>query len=215
VSANHQIPDIGHEGLPTTLGTLLVAVPSGRPTLEAEWVGLVHSIGAGDQEAFRHLYGRLHAVVYTLSVRIVHDKQTAEEVTLDVFHDVWRRAAAYDEAGGTVVGWVMNQARSRAIDQTRFARRKKRVDPYPRGPEPASEDDSGFEMDSDARNGQLRAAVAGLTVLERRAIEMAFFAECSYAEAARRLHQPAGTVKSRIRSGLEKLRRTLDSRSLS
>ena len=62
-------------------------------------------------------------------VRITGNRETAEELTLDVFHDVWRRASTYDVKGGSVVGWIMNQARSRAIDRVRFDHRKKRVTP--------------------------------------------------------------------------------------
>ena len=71
---------------------------------------------------------RTHRIVFTLMVRITNNRETAEELTLDVFHDVWRRASTYDPAGGSVVGWIMNQARSRAIDRLRFEQRKKRVD---------------------------------------------------------------------------------------
>jgi RNA polymerase sigma-70 factor, ECF subfamily len=208
VSATKTTPGRENDPAPT-LGTLLYAGTKPR-TAEVVWIALVHSIAAGDQLAFRDLYGRMHAIVYTLIVRIVRDTHTAEEVTLDVFHDIWRRAASYDEAGGTVVGWVMNQARSRAIDQTRFERRKKRVDPYPDSSEPLSETDSATDLDSHRRDKQLRAAVSELTPHERSAIEMAFFSDCTYAEAATRLGEPAGTIKTRIRSGLEKLRTALD-----
>lgn len=146
------------------------------------------------------------AAVPTLGER---DTGTAEEITLDVFHDIWRRAGSYDVAGGTVVGWVMNQARSRAIDKTRFERRKKRVNPFPHDPEDVDENDSGAAIDERKEEIRLRAAVARLTPSERSAIEMAYFSDCTYAEAATRLGESPGTVKSRIRSGLEKLRHAL------
>jgi DNA-directed RNA polymerase specialized sigma24 family protein len=72
----------------------------------------------------------MHRIVFTLIVRITNNRETAEELTLDVFHDVWRRAANYDPATGSVVGWIMNQARSRAIDRLRFEHRKKRFNNY-------------------------------------------------------------------------------------
>ena len=75
------------------------------------------------------LYERAHRAVFTFVMRITANRETAEEVTLDVFHDVWRRASRYQEADGTVLGWIMNQARSRAIDRLRFEQRKKRVQP--------------------------------------------------------------------------------------
>jgi RNA polymerase sigma-70 factor (ECF subfamily) len=177
---------------------------------EAEWVALVRSMAAGDQLALRELYARTHRIVFTLIVRTVQNKETAEELTLDVFHDVWRRAAAYDPANGTVVGWIMNQARSRAIDRVRFDQRKKRVNAHPEEPivEP-SVSGPHETLDSNEQAHAVRAAVLALGADERAAIETAFFAECTYAEAASRLNQPVGTVKTRIRSGLTKLREAL------
>ena len=110
---------------PATLGDVLYA-KSKAPATEQEWVALVESIAAGDQLALHALYERSHRVVFTLIVRITANRETAEELTIDVFHDVWRRAPRYDAANGTVLGWIMNQARSRAIDRLRFDNRKKR-----------------------------------------------------------------------------------------
>jgi len=173
------------------------------------WVALVDSVAGGDQFAFRELFERMHTLVYTLTLRIVQDRQTAEEVTLDVFEGVWQRAGDYDAANGTVVGWIMNQARSRAIDRIRHDTRQKRVNPWPDTEEPQPVADSASTIDRGKRDVQLRAAVAQLTPHERSAIEMAYFAGHSYAEVAIRLGQPAGTIKTRIRSGLGKLRRHL------
>jgi RNA polymerase sigma-70 factor, ECF subfamily len=119
-----------------TLGDLLYGGQTTPPVSEKDWVALVHAIAAGDQRALHTLYERMHRVVFTLSVRITNDRATAEELTLDVFHDVWRRASSYDPAGGSVAGWIMNQARSRAIDRLRFEQRKKRVDPHAESPLP-------------------------------------------------------------------------------
>src|SRR5215475_8286687 len=113
-----------------TLGELLYAIQSARPISEAVWIGMVRSIAAGDQLALHSIYEKTHRIVFTLIMRIIKNRETAEEVTLDVFHDVWRRASTYDPANGSVVGWVMNQARSRAIDRLRFEQRKKRVNNY-------------------------------------------------------------------------------------
>ena len=120
------------------LGDLLYADKAKTPVSEKDWVGLVQSIAAGDQRALHALYERTHRIVFTLIVRITNNRETAEELTLDVFHDVWRRASTYDAAGGSVVGWIMNQARSRAIDRLRFEQRKKRVNPHADDPLPAT-----------------------------------------------------------------------------
>jgi DNA-directed RNA polymerase specialized sigma24 family protein len=114
---------------PKTLGNLLYTDKTRAVVSEEAWVGLVRAIAAGDQRALLSLYEEAYRIVYTLSVRILNDRQAAEEITLDVFHDVWRRAATYDPDGGPVIGWILNQTRSRAIDRLRFEQRKKRVNP--------------------------------------------------------------------------------------
>jgi RNA polymerase sigma-70 factor, ECF subfamily len=194
---------------PSVLGDLLYA-DQAIPVSETDWVGLVQSMAKGDQRALHALYERTHRIVFTLSVRITNNRETAEEVTLDVFHDVWRRAATYDAGGGSVVGWIMNQARSRAIDRVRFEQRKKRVSHHGDGPLPATSARDPHEAFDVREQGRLlRDALTVLTPDERRAIEIAFFSESTYAEVAARLNQPLGTVKTRIRSGLSKLRDAL------
>jgi RNA polymerase sigma-70 factor, ECF subfamily len=195
---------------PATLGDVLYPDKSKGVVPEAEWVRLVESIAAGDQLALHALYERTHRLVFTLMVRITANRETAEELTLDVFHDVWRRATRYDAANGTVLGWIMNQARSRAIDRVRFEGRKKRVDSQAGEPLPAMEaTDSAELLAFKQQSLALRSALAVLTPDERAAIEAAFFSEMTYAEVAARLGQPLGTIKTRIRAGLHKLRRAL------
>jgi RNA polymerase sigma-70 factor (ECF subfamily) len=175
---------------------------------EQDWIGLVQSIAAGDQRALHALYERTHRIVFTLIARITNNRETSEELTLDVFHDVWRRAATYDPAGGSVVGWIMNQARSRAIDRVRFEHRKKRVNQHADDPVPSTADPHEV-CDLEQQGRLLRRALTVLTPAERQAIETAFFSDLTYQETAERLNQPLGTVKTRVRSGLMKLRRAL------
>jgi RNA polymerase sigma-70 factor (ECF subfamily) len=192
---------------PATLGDVLYARPGPRVP-EQEWATLVQLVAAGDQVALHALYERAHRMVFTLAMRITTNRETAEELTIDVFHDVWRRASGYDPANGTVLGWIMNQARSRAIDRLRFEARKKRT---------AGEDAPPAEPIADLRDvlaererrEALRAALAMLSPGERQAIETTFFSGLTHAEAAARLDQPLGTIKTRIRSGLHKLRQAL------
>lgn len=198
------------DGAPETLGDVLYAGKSKRPVPEKDWVALVRSIAAGDQLALHALYERTHRFVFTLILRITRNRETAEELTLDVFYDVWRRASRYDAGNGTVLGWIMNQARSRAIDRLRFEQRKKRVDAHPSDSVPAIEtSDSHDVLEFKEQSRALRSALTVLTPDERQAIEAAFFSELTYAEVAARLDQPLGTVKTRIRSALHKLRRAL------
>jgi RNA polymerase sigma-70 factor, ECF subfamily len=194
--------------LSKTLGDVLYA-KSTPAVLEQDWAALVQMIAAGDQLALHALYEGAHRPVFTLIMRLTANRETTEELTVDVFHDVWRRASSYDAANGTVLGWIMNQARSRAIDRLRFESRKKRNQ--------GSDEPLPAEMAADPRDvlelreqGELlRKALAALTPDERQAIETTFFAGFTHAEAAARLNQPLGTIKTRIRSGLHKLRHAL------
>ena len=185
----------------------LVFAKTPEPVPESEWVLLVQAIAGGDQRAFHTLYRWTHRIVFTLIVRITRNRETAEELTVDVFHDVWRRASTYTPGGGSVVGWLMNQARSRAIDRIRFEQRKKRVD----GSEDADPHRAATAREEESL---VRDALAELSHDERRAIETAFFSELTYVETASRLNEPIGTVKMRIRSGLAKLRRALAGKGL-
>jgi RNA polymerase sigma-70 factor (ECF subfamily) len=191
-----------------TLGDVLYA---GSKALapEQDWATLVQSIAAGDQLALHALYERAHRPVFTLIMRITANRETAEELTIDVFHDVWRRSSHYDAANGTVLAWIMNQARSRAIDRLRFQSRKKRSDAGDVQPlaEVAADPHDALELHEQSES--LRAAIATLTPEERQAIEATFFAGLTHAEAATRLNQPLGTIKTRIRSALHKLRHAL------
>jgi RNA polymerase sigma-70 factor, ECF subfamily len=194
---------------PATLGDVLYANAKMPVVPEHNWAMLVQSIAAGDQLALHALYEMSHRIVFTLIMRITANRETTEELTVDVFHDIWRRASGYDPANGTVLGWIMNQARSRAIDRLRFENRKKRTRaddlelPTEATPDPRD------VLETRERAETLRAALATLTPEERQAIETTFFAGFTHAEAAARLNQPLGTIKTRIRSALHKLRQTL------
>ena len=193
---------------PKTLGDVLYA-GSRQSVPEQVWIGLVQSIAAGDQHALHALYAMAHRVVFTLIIRITANREIAEELTVDVFHDVWRGASRYDATRGTVLGWLMNQARSRAIDRLRFENRKRRKTGGNFEPigEPAPDPHDLLELQEQQK--RLQGILATLTPGERQAIEMTFFAGQTHVEAAKRLDQPLGTIKTRIRSGLHKLRHAL------
>jgi RNA polymerase sigma-70 factor, ECF subfamily len=197
------------ESATSTLGALLYSDKTKARVTEHEWVAIVRSIAAGDQLALHALYERTHKIVFTLAMRITNNRETAEEVTLDVFHDVWRRATTYDSAGGPVIGWIMNQARSRAIDRLRFEQRKKRVNPHATDSSMIAHAGPDEAFDHAKKSRRLRDALSGLTDEEREVIETAYFSELSYSQVAAQLNQPLGTVKTRVRSGLGKLRQAL------
>ncbi len=192
-------------GADLTLGALLYADPAKARISEAAWVSLVAAIAAQDARALQALYQRLHRIVFTLAMRITGSRQSAEEVTLDVFHEAWRRASAYNPIDGTVIGWVMNLARSRAIDRVRHEQRHKRANPTGvAAPEIGIAEADPIEQREAA--ARLRRAMGCLSQEERSAIELAYFSDSTYSEVARRLEQPVGTIRTRIRSGLTKLR---------
>jgi RNA polymerase sigma-70 factor (ECF subfamily) len=184
-------------GAPGTLGDVLYAGMSSAPGTETDWVGLVREIAAGDQVALHGLYERSHRLVFTLLMRITSSRETAEELTLEVFHDVWRRAYRYDPREGTVLGWLMNRARFRALDRLRSEPRMKRAE--------ATREPAEFEDERRA----LRSALDTLTPEERQVIETAFFSELTHAEVAIRLKESLEVVRTRMRSGLHKLRQAL------
>ena len=111
---------------PRTLGDVLYADKSNALVSEREWEGLVRSVATGDLLALHRLYERAHRVVFALAVRITEERKTAEELALQVFHDVWRNASQYDASTETVLGWIMNLARAKTRDRIR--RGTKRLD---------------------------------------------------------------------------------------
>lgn len=166
--------------LPGTLGAVLYANPPKALESERDWLALVRAVAKGDQAALHALYERTHRPVFTLIMRLRPDRETAEALTLDVFVDLWRRAQAYDPAQGTVLAWIMNLARARAVAAKPRQLRHS--------------------------NQPLRTALAALRPEERYEIEAAYFAALTRAEALAPPGQPLGRVKTLIRSGLHKLR---------
>ena len=186
---------------PKTLGAILDLQKVGEHLSESHWAALVQMIADGDQRALYALYTQTHRLVFTLIVRIVGHRERAEDLTLDVFHDVWRQASTYDPATGPVIGWILNQARSKAIDCAVRTWNERVGDPASR---PVIEFRQQAEL--------VRQALRVLTPDERRTIETAFFSGLTHDEVAQKLSQPLETVKTRVRSGFAKLRQALTGR---
>jgi RNA polymerase sigma factor (sigma-70 family) len=200
------LPEQSAAGPPRTLGDVLYAGSSQALVSEKNWVRLAEGIAGGDASALHALYERTHRPVFTLMVRLTSNRETAEELTVDIFDDMWRKACRYDPSKGTVLGWVMNQARAKAIDWLRLEQLQKGPQPVPEGGLLIIDaPDYRDVMQFNEQSGRLRAALTLLAPEERAAIEIAFFAELSYTEVAARLKQPSKSIKARIRSGLRKL----------
>jgi RNA polymerase sigma-70 factor (ECF subfamily) len=170
-------------------------------------------LAAGDGDAAARLYDRHVRAVYSLALRIVNDEGDAEDVVQEVFAQAWRQAARYDASRGAVVAWLLMMARSRAIDKLRSARARPDSrgvdDPRAIDEMPAVVRDAPSRI-IDAENARLaQRALAELPLLQRLVIELAYYEGLTQREIADRLEQPLGTVKSRLRLGLLKLRDAL------
>ena len=178
---------------------------------ELELGRLIGSIAAGDQTALAELYDRSGRVAFALVLRVVGDPAVAEEVTLDVYTQVWRQARAYDSSRGTPLAWLLTIARTRAIDRLRSGKQERQRS------EPLDSADALRSASRDPEESSLlseqqrivRDAMAGLSPDQREVIELAYYQGLSQSEIASTLGQPLGTVKTRTRLGLIKLRETL------
>jgi RNA polymerase sigma-70 factor (ECF subfamily) len=173
---------------------------------------LVGRIAARDEQGLTSLYQACSTRVFGLALRIVGDRHAAEEVVVDTFAQVWERAAGYHEGKGSVLAWVLNIARSRALD------RRRRLGVARTGEGEIADLAAAVlarEAGPDAATAQaereraVRAAAAALPRGQREALAAAFFAGLTHVEIAAALQVPLGTVKSRIRDGLLALRRAL------
>lgn len=172
---------------------------------------LVAAIARRQQDALDQLYERYQAVVYHLALKILGNRETAEEVVLEVFWQVWREAERYDARRGSVGAWLATVARSRAIDALR-ARRGSPLTEEDSTERLATTDpsDNPEEQTTLAQRAALvRAALEDLSADQRAALELSFFSGLSHIEIAERLNEPLGTVKTRIRMALFKLRERL------
>ena len=167
-------------------------------------------LARGDQSALAELYDRHARPIYSLALRILREQADAEDIVQEVFAQAWNQAARFNSSRGAVAAWLLMMARSRAIDRLRFDQRKKRVNTYPHSLGPTTDIvDPQQACLFEEQSRLLRNALEVLTPEERKAIENAFFSELTYEQTARKLNQPLGTVKTRIRSGLGKLREAM------
>lgn len=168
---------------------------------------VVDRLARGDPDALAELYDRHARLVYSLALRIVRDQGDAEDLVQEVFVQVWRQTSRYVEARGSVVAWMMTITRTRAIDHLRRRAARPPGEDATRVSDPR---DTAPPVDDQlvwaARAGQMRGAVARLPRRQRIAIDLAFYDGLTHAEIAERLALPLGTVKTRIRQGLLRLR---------
>jgi RNA polymerase sigma-70 factor, ECF subfamily len=176
-------------------------------------VRLLEEISRGDRDSFARFYDLHAGLVHTFALRILRERGEAEEVVQDVFLQVWRQAGAYSTERGTPEAWLITLVRSRGIDKLRSRRRRDEMvrpaDDPDRLPEPVAMESASGPAEARATLG---GALDGLPPAQRSILELAYFDGLTQTEIAARLGEPLGTVKTRMRSGLERLRGILAAR---
>ncbi len=171
-------------------------------------VAAVARVARGEASGLETLYDRHSTMVYSLALRIVRDTAEAEDVTQEVFTQAWSQAARYDTSRGAVAAWLLMMARSRALDRLRRRRAALKSGPADDAlaaiPDPGPSVELMTAADEQARTA--RAALASLPAAERTALELAYYEGLTHVEIAARTATPLGTVKTRIRTALRRVR---------
>jgi RNA polymerase sigma-70 factor (ECF subfamily) len=182
------------------------------PTLVVQ---LIQQVAHQDRDAFSQLYDRFSTLVFTLAMRMLKVRSDAEDLLQEVFVQVWRQAQGYNPERGSPEAWIINIARSRAIDKIRSIRRMEKsfilTDDLERAE--SSENVESSAAESEARL-TMQGALANLPVAQRKVLELAYFDGLTQTEIAERLAEPLGTVKTRMRSGIQRLREMLGTQAV-
>ena len=170
---------------------------------------LVGKVARGDSRAFEQLYDELSSAVFGLARRVVRDPARAEDVTQEVFLEVWRKAARYDSAVGKAKTWVLTIAHRRAVDAVRRSESQKRRDTAATADE-VSHDEPADQLIEAEEHGTVRGCLDTLTDLQLESVRLAYFNGYTYNEVATLLDKPLPTIKTRMRDGLIRLRDCLE-----
>lgn len=183
---------------------------SGGTPLHQDPGPLLRRSAQGDQEAFASLYDLMAPRVFGLVRRVVRDHAIAEEVTQEVFVEIWRLSARFDETRGSAAGWMLAIAHRRAVDRVRSEEASARRSTTFAETGTTPDHDQTVERAEEHLDGQrVRKALGSLTTPQRRSIELAYYGGYTHTEVAALLDIPVGTAKTRIRDGLIRLRDTL------
>jgi RNA polymerase sigma-70 factor, ECF subfamily len=185
---------------------ILLAVAGASRTAAADQ-GALERMARGEHEALGELYDRHGRLIYSLALRVVRDSGDAEDVVQEVLAQIWKQAARFDLTRGNVVAWLVTLTRTRSIDLIR--RRRARPELMSRLERVEQRDEApgqDVQVEWQVRAREIRQALDSLPTLQRVALELAFYEGLTHAEIADQLEVPLGTVKTRIRQGLLKLR---------
>ncbi|CAB4364851.1 MAG: sigma-70 family RNA polymerase sigma factor [Actinobacteria bacterium] len=175
------------------------------PTVDAA-AALVQRVAQGDEASFAALYDHLAAMVYGVVLRVLRDPAQSEEVAQEVFLELWRSATRFDRSKASVRTWASTVAHRRAVDRVRSEQASRERDDREAAHVATPADTVGAEVESSIDQLRVRKALAALTESQRQAVELAYFGGNTYREVAALLGVPEGTVKTRIRDGMIKLR---------
>ena len=175
---------------------------SARRNDAADDMRVVARVRAGDQQALSELYDRYSKLVYSVALRILQDTGAAEDLLQDVFLQLWRKPDAFDSSRGSLAAWLAVIARHRSIDRLRQRRPETDIEDCVT----TSATDLGDETQRSLMIEKVRVVMNELAPDQRTAMEMAFFQGLTHTEIAEKTGEPLGTIKTRIRSGLQMLR---------
>lgn len=179
--------------------------PGGENALGADLAGLLAQVARGDRAAFEAIYDRVAAPVYGTVRSVVRDPSLSEEVTQEVFLEVWRAASRFDACKGSPMAWVTTIAHRRAVDRVRSEQRS--AERQRRAASPLIAYDEVTEtVEGNLDRERVRRCLGSLTELQREAITLAYYGGYTYREVAGLLGVAAGTVSTRMRDGLIRLR---------
>ena len=188
-------PDAGSEDLPSTEAEVLL--------------DLLARSSLGDEEAFSRLYDRLDGFLYSIVRKVVRDPTQSQEVAQEVFLQIWRLAPQFDRTKGSVKSWAAVIAHRRAVDRVRSEQSTKNREDRESRLTPIAADVVADEVAGRFERDQVRGALAVLSAVQRQAVELAYYGGYTYREVAVLLETPEGTIKTRIRDGLIRLRQEL------
>jgi RNA polymerase sigma-70 factor, ECF subfamily len=185
-----------------------------KPAASSLDADLLARVARGDRAAFSQLYDQSSTLLFSLAFRILGDRDATADLLQDVYLEVWRKRVSYDAGRGSPMAWLVTMTRSRAVDRLRSRAAKGHgvTDPIDNSPAAQLPDGNSSPLDASAGN-EIKAlvgkALAELPEPQRKAIELAFYQGLSHSEIAARLDEPLGTVKTRIKLGMDKLRTVL------
>jgi RNA polymerase sigma-70 factor, ECF subfamily len=181
-----------------------------------EEAALLDRVSKGDRESFDELHRRLSTLLFSSALGILNNREAAEDVTQDVFVQIWEKAPSYDPGRGKAVTWALTLTRNKAIDRLRASQRRTRlhdqVESETNTEQHFDDRDSLHDALANERGSALHAALQKLPEEQRQAIQMAYFDDMPYPQVARLLGAPLGTIKARIRRGMLRLREILESK---